>query len=415
MSRYPKGSFVVVPVRAIYDERLTHIALRVLGVLQDHANGHDDLTFPGVETMAEDLGVDARQVRRALRRLEATGYVETQARTKPGRGKTTNHYRVLFGREDTGVRAGGREDTGVRGPTGQFEQADRTIEGGPTGLQCPVIEVDPGEVDPGEADATRARAREDAAAASDHCIEIDPAHEALARCLEAVAEREQAGDPDEDDADKAICMLATEFQALADTIARQIEAHLLAQPAWHGRDVDDLGGIVAYQLGVLGSLASSLVARTTRQREHVEPALRLCARCFVDPEQASADDFALWWQLAEDAGLGLFSSEAINCVLVCGVANAHAANGHDKRSDLEKRPTLERWLSSTAGRPVDHIIDAWVHDLTTRFCDETPIQTLINIAQAEPHLSDFAALSSIDNWVKQLVLMAEQPNVRGGV
>src|SRR5690242_19393275 len=94
--RYPRGSFIVVPQAAPYDGRLSFAALRVLVMLQDHANGLGDLTFPGIKRMAGDLSVDLRTVQRALRLLERCGYLVTITRTKPGRGRTTNYYRVTF-------------------------------------------------------------------------------------------------------------------------------------------------------------------------------------------------------------------------------------------------------------------------------------------------------------------------------
>ena len=385
--RYPPGSFVVMPQAAIYDPRLTLNDLRVLMLLQDHASGFDDLMFPGLRRMADDLGIDKRTVRRTLRRLEHDGYIETIPRTKPGRGKTTSHYRVLFeSRGGTaalsataeGAADGTREGVGgkPRGPPGKAEGAPR----------WPVIDHPPGDQNSAE---HHARARETAgavpgrsltpaglaaghdsgrgsmsAAASggalearqDHeqWIEINPRHHALARCIDAVNERE--GEPDDDGADRAVLVLANHCPAAADVVGRQIEAHLLGLPQWRVVTADDLRGITAHQLGTAGGLAMQLVAHRTQRREDIGPMLQYVAR--VMSEEAWDDNCDLATRVSR----------------VLARLDAPMRNGHDQQQEepmgdglieLRKRfgdVQVQQWRKMCRGSVTPSDIDAWVID-----------------------------------------------------
>lgn len=127
---YPRGLFIIVSKAAALDKRVTDGAFRIHAILQLHADGHGQLVFPGVETLAEKSARSGRHVLRALGLLERLGHLAITPRVKSGRGKVGNYYRAIFVAEVLD-EDGGRSDTAVtsgRGPDVTFRagRSDKT-------------------------------------------------------------------------------------------------------------------------------------------------------------------------------------------------------------------------------------------------------------------------------------------------
>jgi DNA-binding GntR family transcriptional regulator len=94
----------MVPNDVLLDATLTPAARAAYAMLASYAwRGAE--CWPGQETLAEDLGVDDRTVRRYLAELVERGLVE---RTRRGRGRT-NVYSLP--RQDTGVLSKAQDRT----------------------------------------------------------------------------------------------------------------------------------------------------------------------------------------------------------------------------------------------------------------------------------------------------------------
>jgi hypothetical protein len=189
--RYPPGTFVVVPQAAIYDDRLTLPALRVLLLLQDHANGHNEPTFLSVGRMADDLKLGTSTVRRARRLLESSGHVRTIRRTKPGRGMTTNYYLVVFGDKSRAPA----DDRPAPHPGSQMEIAGQSNRGGPGSHMVTGGEAyqNPVEPNPVEQDASARAAPQTAGRALAH--DHDARARSLGRTAPAPARRHHEHEP----------------------------------------------------------------------------------------------------------------------------------------------------------------------------------------------------------------------------
>ena len=64
----------------------------ILLQLAEHWWKADSLVFPSKETIAERVGLSAKQVQRHIKALEERGLVRRNARYKPGRGQLSNQY-----------------------------------------------------------------------------------------------------------------------------------------------------------------------------------------------------------------------------------------------------------------------------------------------------------------------------------
>ncbi len=81
----------IIPAAAVFDRQLRRTDLAVLCALGAYAN-HNGECWPATTTLAEDIDVSTRMVRRCLRALESCGYVKTTHR----RGQRST-YRVVGG------------------------------------------------------------------------------------------------------------------------------------------------------------------------------------------------------------------------------------------------------------------------------------------------------------------------------
>ena len=91
-----KGPFARLCAASVFDLKLSAAAVRVLAALATYVDWRG-MCWPSVDTLAERLRVDARQIQRHLRALEARGYVRIEER-KTGRrgGNSTNLYVLKF-------------------------------------------------------------------------------------------------------------------------------------------------------------------------------------------------------------------------------------------------------------------------------------------------------------------------------
>lgn len=95
MSNQRSGGYVVIPARALDDNRLGKAAIIVLCGLSTYAD-RDRVCWPRVATLAQRLGVEVRSVQRQLAALERFGYIEKQCRYRTDGGQAANRYRVKF-------------------------------------------------------------------------------------------------------------------------------------------------------------------------------------------------------------------------------------------------------------------------------------------------------------------------------
>ena len=73
----------------------------LLRILVD-SMGDKNLCWPSLKTLAEEVGVTVRHLRRMLRHLETAGWIESEARFRSDRSQTSNLYRWC-GPQDMGV------------------------------------------------------------------------------------------------------------------------------------------------------------------------------------------------------------------------------------------------------------------------------------------------------------------------
>ncbi len=79
MTKQQSGRLSIIPAAAVFDERLCRTDLAVLCALGAYAN-RKGRCWPATTTLAGDLRVSTRMVRRCLRNLETCGYVNTEHR-----------------------------------------------------------------------------------------------------------------------------------------------------------------------------------------------------------------------------------------------------------------------------------------------------------------------------------------------
>ena len=106
--------FAVIPSAAVVDRRLCRTDLAVLCALGTYANRKGEC-WPATTTLAKDLDVTTRMIRRCLRALESCGYVETTHR----RGHRSTYVVVGSGGVDPGhIGSGVEPDPGHIGSGG---------------------------------------------------------------------------------------------------------------------------------------------------------------------------------------------------------------------------------------------------------------------------------------------------------
>ena len=85
-------------IEPIMRGHVTSAEFRVLVALFDHANRGTGECWPKRQTLAEKTNLSLGAVKKALGALEAKGYLISEARFDAGGGRTSNLYRVKFGR-----------------------------------------------------------------------------------------------------------------------------------------------------------------------------------------------------------------------------------------------------------------------------------------------------------------------------
>lgn len=87
--------YSILPARAVFDGRLSHIDVRVLAALGTYTD-RDGWCFPSQRELVEKLGLARSTICDSIQRLSAPalGYLEVRPRTTKGRGKVGNEYRV---------------------------------------------------------------------------------------------------------------------------------------------------------------------------------------------------------------------------------------------------------------------------------------------------------------------------------
>ena len=78
----------------LYTMDLPHRAKLVYLYLYDRKN-KDNVTWPGINTIARDLSLSRSTVKRAILDLEATNLVRKEAHYRPNGSATSNRYHLL--------------------------------------------------------------------------------------------------------------------------------------------------------------------------------------------------------------------------------------------------------------------------------------------------------------------------------
>lgn len=79
----------------LYTMNLPHRAKLVYFYLNDRKN-KDNVTWPGINTIARDLSLSRTTVKRALQDLEAAGLVRKEAYYRANGSATSNRYHLIF-------------------------------------------------------------------------------------------------------------------------------------------------------------------------------------------------------------------------------------------------------------------------------------------------------------------------------
>ena len=79
---------------SIYAAQLPHRARTVYMYLKDRAN-RDGACWPGIRTIARELGLSQATVRRALKDLENGGWIVKTPRYRDNGSSTSNFYKVI--------------------------------------------------------------------------------------------------------------------------------------------------------------------------------------------------------------------------------------------------------------------------------------------------------------------------------
>ncbi len=79
MTKPRAGRLAIIPAAAVFDHRLSHADVRVLAALGAHA-GKDGRCWPAATTLAQEIRLSERHVRRCLKTLSDHGFVEIEKR-----------------------------------------------------------------------------------------------------------------------------------------------------------------------------------------------------------------------------------------------------------------------------------------------------------------------------------------------
>lgn len=104
--------YVVMPIKALTDKRLTDNQIRILGVLCSYCN-RAGITWVGQARIGKDLGISQQAVAKQLKGLREHGYIEVTS--KGFRGERANTIRVIhdqsISQEDAIAATSSQEDT----------------------------------------------------------------------------------------------------------------------------------------------------------------------------------------------------------------------------------------------------------------------------------------------------------------
>lgn len=119
--------FAVVPMAALTDEKLHHLAIRVLALVCSYAN-RAGITWVGQQRIADHLGITKQAVNKAIRELKEAGYLEVMS--KGFRGERADTLRIIYDpsikAEDAIAVAGSVED--VRPPHQAKKEIKEMVE-----------------------------------------------------------------------------------------------------------------------------------------------------------------------------------------------------------------------------------------------------------------------------------------------
>jgi len=117
---------VVLPFKAVFDDRLQHGTVRVLAAVAAFSN-RAGITWVSQERIAKDLKISQQAVSKQVKQLKALGYVEVVKRGF--HGKFTDTIRIIFDAEITAQEAiamvSNKEDAR---PPGQIEAEEKRLQ-----------------------------------------------------------------------------------------------------------------------------------------------------------------------------------------------------------------------------------------------------------------------------------------------
>lgn len=121
----------VLPIRAVFDQKLTHGALQVLAALCAYCN-RAGITWVSQTRLAKELGITQQAVAKQFKQLREHGYIETVR--KGFRGERTDTLRVIFDPAITAADAiamtSNKEDTR---PPAIKEEQEKAMQADPEG------------------------------------------------------------------------------------------------------------------------------------------------------------------------------------------------------------------------------------------------------------------------------------------
>jgi len=71
----------------------------VLISLCNHADRHDQICWPSIQTLAREASMSRLSVQRHLKKLETDGYISIFPTYEPSGRQRANQYQILFDRE----------------------------------------------------------------------------------------------------------------------------------------------------------------------------------------------------------------------------------------------------------------------------------------------------------------------------
>ena len=93
MSDKPRRQFVISPIRALYDERLTFGTFKVLCLVCSYCD-KKGITWVSQQTLSEDMNVSRQAITNQISKLRKLGYIEIIK--KGHRHSHSNTIKVLF-------------------------------------------------------------------------------------------------------------------------------------------------------------------------------------------------------------------------------------------------------------------------------------------------------------------------------